>query len=170
MKKVGALGSAFLPKEVTAGQLAELIGASERMVRGRISDGRLPRADSGHINLREIVQAGLESLATQQRRRGQSAGTGMRPGEACDALLRLGIWLMAQLTPEVASRAARRVGISEIHREALFDALLTDMPTIANTVLFEMQVSHGEAGQYQRMDHLEHGRGGDALYAAFLDD
>ena len=57
-----------LPTEATAGQMARILGVSERVVLGRKADGRLPIAASGAIDLAAVVQAGVKALAAQQAR------------------------------------------------------------------------------------------------------
>lgn len=61
-----------LPTEATAGQMARLLGVSERVILGRKSDGRLPVAPSGAIDLAAVIQAGVTALAAQQSRGGTS--------------------------------------------------------------------------------------------------
>lgn len=56
-----------LPSSVTSGQLARLIGRTERVINGRKADGRLPLAPGGGIDLAAVVQAGVSALARQGR-------------------------------------------------------------------------------------------------------
>lgn len=60
------VASTPLPASVTTGQLARLVGVSERVILGRKADGRIPRSDDGGIDLRQIVQAGVSALAADQ--------------------------------------------------------------------------------------------------------
>jgi hypothetical protein len=59
-----------LPTTVTSGQLARLIGRTERVINGRKADGRLPIAPGGGIDLARVVQAGVTALARQDFRDG----------------------------------------------------------------------------------------------------
>ena len=65
MPKVASLP---LPTEATAGQLARILGVSERVILGRKSDGRLPVAESGAIDLAAIIKAGVTARAADQAR------------------------------------------------------------------------------------------------------
>ncbi len=59
-----------LPETVTSGQLARLLGVSERAINGRKSDGRLPVSPAtGKIDLRLVVRRGLDACADAQRGR-----------------------------------------------------------------------------------------------------
>lgn len=60
------VASVPLPATITTGQLARLVGVSERVILGRKADGRLPRSADGGIDLRQIVQAGVTALAAEQ--------------------------------------------------------------------------------------------------------
>lgn len=64
-----------LPETVTAGQMARILGVSERVVLGRKADGRLPVAENGQINLAAVVQAGVTALAAEQARGNAGADT-----------------------------------------------------------------------------------------------
>ena len=64
-----------LPETVTAGQMARILGVSERVVLGRKADGRLPVAENGQINLAAVVQAGVTVLAADQARGNAGADT-----------------------------------------------------------------------------------------------
>lgn len=55
-----------LPSAVTTGQIARLLGMTERVIAGRKADGRLPTHPEGGIDLREIVRAGVDALAVAQ--------------------------------------------------------------------------------------------------------
>mgnify|MGYP007121598629 FL=1 len=50
---------------------------SERVINGRKGDGRLPKAPDGGIDLRKIVQVGMDQLASEQ-----SAAAGLGPMDA----------------------------------------------------------------------------------------
>ena len=52
-----------IPATITAGQLAQVLGVTERTVAGRKSDGRLPVAANGRIDLAAIIRAGVVALS-----------------------------------------------------------------------------------------------------------
>ncbi len=60
-----------LPETCTTGQLARLLGKSERVIAGRKADGRLPAAPGGGVALARVVSAGVDAFARAQRRGGR---------------------------------------------------------------------------------------------------
>lgn len=95
-----------LPAEVTAGQLARILGVSERVILGRKADGRLPVSASGAIDLAAIVQAGVSALAADQARAaGNDAADDLDTNRARESRLRgdklelINAQLRAELVP-----------------------------------------------------------------------
>lgn len=62
-----ALPAPPLPESATTGQVARLIGVTERAIAGRKADGRVPTHADGGLDLRTIVQAGIDALAQRQK-------------------------------------------------------------------------------------------------------
>ncbi len=63
--------AAPIPETCTTGQLARLLGKTERTIAGRKADGRLPAAPGGGIALALVVSAGVDAFANAQRRGGR---------------------------------------------------------------------------------------------------
>lgn len=57
-----------LPEAITTGQLARLLGVTERVIAGRKADGRLPLTPAGKIDLRALVRRGVDASAAAARR------------------------------------------------------------------------------------------------------
>jgi hypothetical protein len=63
-----------IPQAVTAGQLAQAIGVTERVIMGRKADGRLPVLPDGRVNFAEIVKSGVNAFAAASRGGSEAEG------------------------------------------------------------------------------------------------
>lgn len=102
-----------LPNEATAGQLARILGVSERVILGRKADGRLPVAASGAIDLAAVLKAGVSALAADQARAaGNDAAEDLDANRARESRLRgdklelINAQLRADLVPSEEMEAA----------------------------------------------------------------
>lgn len=145
-----------LPEAATAGQIANLLGVSERMILGRTSDGRLPKTANGSVDLRSIIRAGVDALADEQRWRGRGDTTPSQARENAAQLERLGPWFMAQKTPERVASVALSIGVPVDVAKALYKRLLVEMPQLANEVSIGMMNTppHPELGPFETITHL----------------
>ena len=99
-----------IPAGVTAGQFAQVVGVTERVVAGRKADGRLPKLASGAIDLHAVIRAGVVELA---RRRGSNEPPGLDPADAYDAALRMGAGFGVSLTLMAARGAPSMDGLDD---------------------------------------------------------
>lgn len=74
-----------IPATATAGQYGKIVGLTERVIAGRKSDGRLPVAPSGGIDLHAVIRAGHASLGMRQNGKGGIGANGFAAAVERDA-------------------------------------------------------------------------------------
>jgi hypothetical protein len=137
--------ASHLPPTATAGQLAHVLGVTERVVRGRKGDGRLPTAPEGGIDLHEIIRAGVAALAADRTGAGFDGARTRLLTEQADTQAMRNARMRGELLPanevEMVIGAvvdAQRAGLLSLPgRAAAVLAGETD-PARVNTILTEM--------------------------------
>jgi hypothetical protein len=116
-----------LPTGATAGQLAKVLGTTERVVAGRKTDGRLPVLPNGRIDLYALIHAGVAAMARSRNNPGALSNLGA--AETFDIGLRTAASVTAHIIVRRMVAAGPGADVGTVAAEALAEAL--DMTGIA---------------------------------------
>jgi hypothetical protein len=109
-----------LPTGATAGQIAKILGTSERAVAGRKAAGRLPVLPGGAIDLHAVIRAGAVALA---QTRSAGGGADMTAAERFDAGVRAAATMTAHLIVQGMADAGPGADLGIAAAVALAEAL-----------------------------------------------
>jgi hypothetical protein len=113
--------AAIIPTNATAGQLAKIVGTTERVIAGRKSDGRLPVLPNGSIDLHSVIRAGAASLA--QARNNPCATGDLVAGERFDSAIRAAARVTAHIIVHRIVEAGPAADLGTVAAEALSETL-----------------------------------------------
>lgn len=108
-----------IPAAATAGQVARVVGVTERVVAGRKGDGRLPVLPNGRVDLHAVIRAGYSALS--QRRGGGEAE--MTAEERHNAAMRAAATITAHLVMTRTAKAGAGADPGATAAAALAEAL-----------------------------------------------
>lgn len=111
------VSSSPIPRSVTAGQLAQILGVTERTIMAKKMAGRLPVAPDGRIDLHAILRAGVNALA------GEHLAVGPWEGEALHNALRTAADAAARLVLTRIMAAGPGADLGAVAAVALREAL-----------------------------------------------
>lgn len=118
--------ASIVPTEITAGDLASILGVSERRVAALKAEGRIPTTEGGKILLHELLHRQHTELAQvrQQPHMARKLNKGetwedQHPG---DTMARVAVRCMAGLIPSHVADAAMEIGLGEEAARALYTA------------------------------------------------
>lgn len=110
-----------LPPSATAGQLAKVVGVTERSIFARKADGRLPVLPDGKIDLSCLIRAGVAAMA--RSRSNPEASTDLGAAETFDIGLRTAASVTAHIIVRRMVAAGPGADIGIVAAEALAEAL-----------------------------------------------
>ncbi|ONG43591.1 hypothetical protein BKE38_28775 [Pseudoroseomonas deserti] len=120
----------MVPTEITAGELAGILGVSERRIAALKAEGRIPTAGNGKILLHDLLYRQHAELARvrQQPHMASVLAKGKSWDELhpIDAIARIVANVLAGLMPAAAVQAALSVGVSVEQAKALHAVMLVE--------------------------------------------
>ena len=127
----------MVPTEITAGELAGILGVSERRIAALKAEGRIPTAAKGQILLHDLLHRQHAELA-RVRQQPYMAARLNKPvswddHHPVDAIARIVSHVQAGLTPAATVQAALSVGISLEQAKALHSAMLVQAAKASET-------------------------------------
>jgi hypothetical protein len=116
-----------VPNEITAGELASILGVSERRVAALKAEGRIPTAGNGKVLLHELLTQQHAELAKirQQPHLVKRMASSMTWDERhpADAMARVALRCLTMAMPAQVAKAAAAIGINGPMLEALSVAM-----------------------------------------------
>lgn len=117
-----------VPTEITAGELASILGVSERRVAALKAEGRIPMADNGRVLLHDLLAQQHAELARVRQQpymaKKLAKGTTWEDLHPADAMANTATSVMAGLVPAVVAEAAIAAGIPLDQAQKLHTAML----------------------------------------------
>lgn len=116
----------MVPAEITAGELAGILGVSERRVAALKAEGRIPTTEGGKILLHELLHRQHSELAQVRQQpymaRKLNKGETWEDQHPGDTMARVAVRCMAGLIPNHMADAAMEIGLGEEAARALYAA------------------------------------------------
>ncbi|WP_159993755.1 hypothetical protein [Roseomonas sp. 18066] len=129
----------MVPTEITAGELAGILGVSERRIAALKAEGRIPTAASGKILLHDLLHRQHAELARIRQQPHMAARLSKAESwdelHPLDAIAKLTAHILASLMPAATVQAALAVGISIEQAKALHAAMLTETAKARETAM-----------------------------------
>lgn len=126
----------MVPTEITAGELASILGVSERRVAALKAEGRIPTNQVGKVLLHELLARQHAELARVRQQppmaRKLARGESWHDLYPADAMAQAAISTMAHLLPACVDQAALRAGISVEQARSLHAVMLSAAMDLRN--------------------------------------